>query len=208
MSRRVRPCAAPSLLALLRGGITGIFSNRPLPRFAVNHAALHRFTPSPSPHSLRLRALVNVDRPAPLVACLLACTPSPMSCGPPRAAQVQVGVHTTRTQLCTTDVLVQQTDLAHVNRRGPPLTCPVCLLAFCVCVCVCAAVFVRPDDLAKIVYTSGTTAHPKGVMLTHRCGTSLCPRSGTYMPHACLMHLHRLGHAHLHKGVTHTYTRA
>ena len=27
---------------------------------------------------------------------------------------------------------------------------------------------VHPDDLAKIVYTSGTTAHPKGVMLTHR----------------------------------------
>ena len=28
---------------------------------------------------------------------------------------------------------------------------------------------VRPDDPATIVYTSGTSAHPKGALYTHRC---------------------------------------
>lgn len=26
---------------------------------------------------------------------------------------------------------------------------------------------IRPDDVATLVYTSGTTGNPKGVMLTH-----------------------------------------
>ncbi len=34
-------------------------------------------------------------------------------------------------------------------------------------------VAVEPDDIASLIYTSGTTARPKGVMLTHRNFTSL-----------------------------------
>ena len=38
---------------------------------------------------------------------------------------------------------------------------------------VAPQVTVEPDDLASVIYTSGTTTRPKGVMLTHRNFTSL-----------------------------------
>ena len=41
---------------------------------------------------------------------------------------------------------------------------------------------VQADDLAEIVYTSGTTSHPKGVMLTHGNITSNV-RSAAVLPH-------------------------
>ena len=40
----------------------------------------------------------------------------------------------------------------------------------------------RPDDLAEVVFTSGTTAHPKGVMLTHRNIVSNAVAALTLMP--------------------------
>jgi len=40
---------------------------------------------------------------------------------------------------------------------------------------------VRPDDLANISYTSGTTADPKGIMLTHRNYTSNVEQALTLM---------------------------
>lgn len=40
----------------------------------------------------------------------------------------------------------------------------------------------QPEELATLIYTSGTTGHPKGVMLPHRCFTSLCANIPNDLP--------------------------
>jgi long-chain acyl-CoA synthetase len=68
--------------------------------------------------------------------------------------------------------------------------------------------FVRPEDLSTIVYTSGTTGDPKGVMLTHRCIADMV-RAGleTFPLGPDDSELSFLPYAHVFERINGTFTR-
>ncbi len=67
---------------------------------------------------------------------------------------------------------------------------------------------VRPDDIANISYTSGTTADPKGIMLTHRNYTANVEQALTLMnipPHFKTLLILPLDHSFAHTAAMYSF---